>query len=902
MNEFDREILNVNQVICDNIAKKDALGIKLLSQNIIAQLRNFVEAIALKIYSLNSQTEVTYEEKQKALRYIKTRDNLSFLRRFHSSLQITASHSTMEPEASSRMMWQYLEFMYECKSFVKKEFDLDVLNNLDELGIENDQTLAEYYKQIAEVLERIPTRQVTKNPTDRFYIYKKKPFRFKGETYYELTISSVYNSTQKTDRIIAFSKLNVPDYYAVHLEFKKAKIEIINHPMDLTIVDAFFVAVRPCEFDNFNKFFGYATNVSTSNAEYRNLMTYLTETGRNLTGFLLMPNSEFDEIQNKICHGAKSTPIFWGLQQCRRFIGLPGINVLTYLLYRLNNSVLRDQYDRDFNNKLSNLHLKYGCIPFDVMPFANDLPKHSTRLYDLLNCIDASNREHEFLGRYIKNNTEINAKLYTHIDELEKFKNIDALINKYNEKVYFKHRPESCLFLENGFIFLKGYETNTVNIIRQIIDLAQGGISGYRTSVVSWLNESGYNIDSTEKKKLLADMFENSKVALIYGSAGTGKSTMIKHISAFFADKTRLYLANTHTAVDNLRRNINGDPEQFKTVKKCISNGHRDCDILIIDECSTISNADMTEILQNVSFKLLILVGDIFQIESIKFGNWFSIAKEFVPSSAICELTYVHRSSDTHLKKLWDSVRKLDNNMLPLLESRNHCSPKLDNIFEKAEGEDEVVLCLNYDGLYGINNINRFLQDGQDGKFVEYSLERYKVGDPIIFIETQRFKDLLYNNLKGTILDIQEEERQIKFTIEVDKTFNSLDVDGYSLSLEAPVHDNKSVISFFVGKFVNKDDEDRGLGDIIPFKVAHAVSIHKAQGLEYDSVKIVISDEVGELISHNIFYTAITRAKSKLKIYWSAKTEKKILEGMQFMFNKQDSAILNEKFKLKTRK
>jgi len=41
----------------------------------------------------------------------------------------------------------------------------------------------------------------------------------------------------------------------------------------------------------------------------------------------------------------------------------------------------------------------------------------------------------------------------------------------------------------------------------------------------------------------------------------------------------------------------------------------------------------------------------------------------------------------------------------------------------------------------------------------------------------------------------------------------------------------------------------------------HAVSIHKAQGLEYDSVKIVITDEVEELVTHNIFYTAITRAR-----------------------------------------
>ncbi len=897
MNEFDKEILSADQVICDNIANKEALGIKLLSQNIIAQLRNFVEAIALKIYSFTNETEVSYEEKKKALSYIKSRDDLSFLRKFHESLQVTASHTTMEADAATRMMWKYLEFMYECKSYVKREIGLEVLHNLDELELTNDDNLAEYYKKIAHVLESFPTRRISKSPTDRFYINKKRPFRYKGETYYELIISNTYGSAQKTDRLIVFTKLNIPDYYSVHLEFARKKIEIIGHSMEIMIVVAFFVSIRPCELNCFNSFLGYTTNVTTTHSEYRRLMAYLTETGINLTDFLAMSDIKFRDTEKYICNGAKATPIFSSLKICREYKGKPGFNVLTYLLYRLNNGVLRDQYYREKNNELSGLYLKYGCIPFEVMPFANNLPNHSTNLYDLLDCIDSSGREHEFLCRYIRNNTEINARLYTPIDELKRFKEIGELIEKYNQKVYYKHKPAGCLILENGFIYLKGYESNTIKIINRIASLAANGIAGYRASVAAWLDETKYNIDSPEKKELLKNIFEKSQVALIYGSAGTGKSTMIKHISAFFADKTRLYLANTHTAVDNLRRIVGGVSNQFLTVKKCLSNKSVSYDILIIDECSTISNEDMAQILEHISFKLLILVGDVYQIESIKFGNWFSIAKEFVPQSAICELTYVHRSSDSHLKRLWNSVRKLDDKMQALLESQYYCSPLNESIFEKEMNSDEIVLCLNYDGLYGINNLNRFLQEGRESKCVEYNFERYKVGDPIIFFENSRFGDLLYNNLKGNILDIQEEDKQIKFTIEVDKTLNGFDVNGYPLKLEAPLHEKKSVVSFYVGKTVIKDDEDRHAESLIPFKVAYAVSIHKAQGLEYDSVKIIITDEVGERISHNIFYTAITRAKSRLKIYWSAKAEKQILDGLHFMFNKEDAAILRRKIK-----
>lgn len=63
--------------------------------------------------------------------------------------------------------------------------------------------------------------------------------------------------------------------------------------------------------------------------------------------------------------------------------------------------------------------------------------------------------------------------------------------------------------------------------------------------------------------------------------------------------------------------------------------------------------------------------------------------------------------------------------------------------------------------------------------------------------------------------------------------------------------------------------------------------------------KIIIMDEIGELISHNVFYTAITRAKSNLKIYWTEKAQRHIFEKMHPMYNKQDAAIIAKKFKLK---
>lgn len=73
--------------------------------------------------------------------------------------------------------------------------------------------------------------------------------------------------------------------------------------------------------------------------------------------------------------------------------------------------------------------------------------------------------------------------------------------------------------------------------------------------------------------------------------------------------------------------------------------------------------------------------------------------------------------------------------------------------------------------------------------------------------------------------------------------------------------------------------EEERVKTVIPFQIAYAISIHKAQGLEYKSVKVVIPSSNAERITHSIFYTAITRAKEKLKIFWSAETMEAIVKS-----------------------
>lgn len=231
--------------------------------------------------------------------------------------------------------------------------------------------------------------------------------------------------------------------------------------------------------------------------------------------------------------------------------------------------------------------------------------------------------------------------------------------------------------------------------------------------------------------------------------------------------------------------------------------------------------------------------------------------------------------------------------------TRNGYSKTLDNsIFVRSE-DDEIILLLNYDGLYGINNINRFLQENNENKSILWENLTYKVGDPILFNETKRFGPSIFNNLKGKIVDFRTYEDKIQFDIEIDKSITETDTIQYDYSLLDNQTNGNSIIQFDVTKHRSTDDDDESSTAVIPFQIAYAVSIHKAQGLEYDSVKLVITNEVEERISHNIFYTAITRAKEKLKIYWSPETESKILTSLKKRNINRDVGLIRSKIEVK---
>ena len=161
-------------------------------------------------------------------------------------------------------------------------------------------------------------------------------------------------------------------------------------------------------------------------------------------------------------------------------------------------------------------------------------------------------------------------------------------------------------------------------------------------------------------------------------------------------------------------------------------------------------------------------------------------------------------------------------------------------------------------------------------------LQAFKLSADLLCV-LDRCRNMKGKIVKIEILDAGTADARIIFDIELEKLIDEREAGWYDLEYIGESEKGNSIVSFAVFQTKDEDEDDDGnvSRTVVPFQIAYAVSIHKAQGLEYTSVKLVITDEVDELITHNIFYTAITRTQNLLKIYWTPEVEEKVLKRIK---------------------
>ncbi|WP_235684860.1 hypothetical protein [Mesomycoplasma hyorhinis] len=128
---------------------------------------------------------------------------------------------------------------------------------------------------------------------------------------------------------------------------------------------------------------------------------------------------------------------------------------------------------------------------------------------------------------------------------------------------------------------------------------------------------------------------------------------------------------------------------------------------------------------------------------------------------------------------------------------------------ESEEQMEEIILTLNYGGLFGINNINNYLQNKNNNKLYVFGFKKFKKGDPVLFYK-DKDNYIIPQYTKGKILNIYISENEtiyfdIELSITIDLVENSPEVDNIQI-LKSTIYKNaKNTVVKITTKYNNEE-------------------------------------------------------------------------------------------------
>lgn len=331
-------------------------------------------------------------------------------------------------------------------------------------------------------------------------------------------------------------------------------------------------------------------------------------------------------------------------------------------------------------------------------------------------------------------------------------------------------------------------------------------------------------------------------ISILTGGPGTGKTTilrtMVTKLISQYPDIRIHLLSPTGKAAKRIQEVFGSQDVEVSTVHKFLGYGHtltrrelnviHSADVVIIDESSML-DLDIFERLitmLNLERTKIILVGDVDQLPSIGAGN---ILSDLIHLGIHTEwLTENYRSQGS----IVSNARKINQGILFLKEDESFQILKnpsfiADYLSGMDRNADIVITPYRTAERPGSSRVvNEIVQTRQ---FSTLSYNGYHVGDNVIMIHTN-YKQGYFNGETGVILSY--------------------------------LPNGDYVIGFGDRELTVKDLHDMDLG--------YAITVHKSQGSEYPDAVLCIP-EYSDFITRRMLYTAVTRAKRKLKIYVKSK-------------------------------
>ena len=721
------QIYECDRNIKTNVDIAKAFGKGVAAQNILAQVRNLIDVVAVLIYRNDANIELVYDDVKNAHPFLKGKPQYKNMCDLYEYVQIVSSHYIVDEPNSVFVLNRYCLYLVKLRKFLSECYNIYILSNIEEMLYTHQSDLENYYRAIAGRLK--DEELLLENANEYYYVMSSHPILIDEMIIYEVELCNTKRKNNKMGNLIAFSLHDIPTEYRAKFSLSDTFVIVEGRKMPLLVITDYRIAIPPPIINYLGKISNFQVGVTADLNEYKNLMSFLTMQKCNLLDVVTLEDEDFERFLGVLKERSKVIKIGPFLTRLRLVIRSGGLIevIIKYLLLIMDGVVMREQYSDEINDALGGFHLQYGCKPFAQMPLCSSLISHNPSLAAVLKCISVEGRSHELLARRISMYAQTAGQIFVPITDLKAFgvkEKILSLVNQYNEKIYHKHRETREIRISGNYLYIAGYVKSSRRIIENIRSYTKKCIKDYARFVDRFLqNQDIINVDiSEDKRDILCKLYENSFVAVLNGAAGTGKTFLIRLLVDAFPQYKKIFLANTNPAVENLKRRVhfNSGNDVCCTVTKFLL---KDVDInqyafVIIDECSTIPNDDMRKILDKCSLhQVLLLVGDTMQLGAIKFGNWFYLLNHFLDKSALNNLGTVHRTVSNDLLKLWNSVRELRQDLRERLARGNYLAD-IKDLLRGETYEDEIILALNYNGLYGINNINSILQENNPNEAV----------------------------------------------------------------------------------------------------------------------------------------------------------------------------------------
>ena len=401
------------------------------------------------------------------------------------------------------------------------------------------------------------------------------------------------------------------------------------------------------------------------------------------------------------------------------------------------------------------------------------------------------------------------------------------------------------------------------------------------------LVEERSDIILSEKQKEAVKAINDNNVTIITGGPGTGKTTIIKSIIEIYKQKKYkiVLCAPTGRAAKKMSETTG---EEASTLHRLLEIGKVDeeslfkkdneyqgapidGDIIIVDEVSMVDMFIMSYLLDCIyQGTKLILVGDSDQLPSVGPG---SVLKDLIASEKIATvhldkifrqaakskiIVNAHRvnngkgfisKEDPELEEdaNQDFFFIKENNQEKILkEVLSLCNGRLKNFGEYDFFENIQVLTPTKKGLLGTKELNKALQE-------ELNPHR---------------EDEAEKNSMGAIFRIGDRVMQIK---------NNYDMYWEKLS-DSGVETGNGIFNGETGIITNINEKGKILSvkfddekvckyefnDLEQIEHSYCMTIHKAQGSEFDVVIMIVPQAAPMLLTRNLLYTGLTRAKKLL--------------------------------------